>query len=386
MKAPPGWPAPCSLAAACPRTGDFAAGSAWLAAALSLTAAGPPRRAEACGGFFCNQPNGPNDLPVAQTAENVLFAMERDPSGQYQLEAHVQIFYTGPADRFSWVVPVDSMPTLGVGNNRVFTALLAATQPRFELKWRDEGTCRPSSPPPVPAPAPPASPTPGGAADASAGPSRGVDVTFRGNVGPYDAAIIRSTDRNDPQPLIDWLNLNMYFVTPEATRLIEEYVRADKPFVAIRLQSERGVNEIEPLVMRFLGPGPCVPLKLTSIASIRDLRVNLWVLADSRVVPDNYYEMEINPARIDWFRNGRNYEELVKQAADQAGGNAFVTEFSGPPPCSKARSSSPAATGRRRSAAARPRPTRSTGSPSRGFPGTTPCWASCAPTSPCPTA
>jgi MYXO-CTERM domain-containing protein len=48
------------------------------------------------------------------------------------------------------------------------------------------------------------------------------------------------------------------------------------------------------------------------------------------VVPDNFYEMEINPARINWFRQGNNYEELVKRAADEAGGNAFVTEFAGP--------------------------------------------------------
>ena len=82
--------------------------------------------------------------------------------------------------------------------------------------------------------------------------------------------------------------------------------------------------------MRFLGPGPCVPLKLTSIASIRDLRVNLWVLADNRIVPDNFYELELNQARIDWFRGGNNYEQLLKEAADQAGGQAFITEYAGP--------------------------------------------------------
>jgi hypothetical protein len=298
-----------------------------LIVGVALTVGVAPPSARACGGFFCNQPAGPNDLPVAQTAENVLFAMERAPSGQYQLEAHVQIFYTGPADRFSWVVPVDSAPTLGVGSNLVFSALLGATAPRFELQWREEGVCRPGSP------APPAAslPAPGGAAADAGAPGRpGVSVSFRGNVGPYDAAVLRSTDRSDAGPLLEWLNVNGYFVSAEATRLIQEYVRDDKHFVAIRLQSDREVSEIEPLVMRFLGPGPCVPLKLTSIAAIRDLRVNLWVLAESRVVPDNYFEMEINLARIDWFRGGANYEELVKSAADQAGGNAFVTEFVGP--------------------------------------------------------
>src|SRR4029453_1593800 len=108
--------------------------------ALILAAA--PGPAAACGGFFCNQPNGPNDQPVAQTAENVLFAMDRAASGQFELTAHIQIFYTGPADRFSWVVPVDSEPKLGVGSNIVFSALLNNTQPRFGLEWRESGTCR----------------------------------------------------------------------------------------------------------------------------------------------------------------------------------------------------------------------------------------------------
>jgi MYXO-CTERM domain-containing protein len=297
---------------------------ATLATALATA---PPARA--CGGFFCNQPQNPFDLPVAQTAENVLFAMERTAAGPFSLEAHVQIFYTGPADRFSWVVPVDSEPTLGVGSNTVFSVLLGTTQPRFSLNWTDVGTCLPSPhQPPVP------SPSSGGLADSGAitidGGRGGVDVAFRGDVGPYDAAVIKSQSTTDPKPLLDWLAREKYFVTPEGARLIEDYVRQDKWFVAIRLLSDKTTGEIQPLIMRFLGPGPCVPLKLTSIAAIRDLRVNLWVLAENRIVPDNFYEMEINPARIDWFKNGSNYEQLLKEAADQAGGQAFITEYAGP--------------------------------------------------------
>ena len=81
----------------------------WRARGVSLVLGGltaalvPGHRAQACGGFFCNQPS-PNPFdppPVAQTAENVLFAMEKDAAGVTHLEAHVQIFYAGPADRFS---------------------------------------------------------------------------------------------------------------------------------------------------------------------------------------------------------------------------------------------------------------------------------------------
>jgi hypothetical protein len=82
--------------------------------------------------------------------------------------------------------------------------------------------------------------------------------------------------------------------------------------------------------MRFAGDSPCIPLRLTSIAAINDLRINLWVLAAERIVPQNYYELVVNPARINWFGGGGNYDDLVKEAANQAGGNAFVTDYVGP--------------------------------------------------------
>jgi hypothetical protein len=307
-------------------------GAVFLVAVLGgIAVAAAPGTAAACGGFFCNRPVDPADVQVAQTAENVLFAMDRDPSGQFKLEAHVQIFYTGPADKFSWVVPVDSQPTLDVGSNAVFTALLGATQPSFGITWTTVGICKDASR------SADQNGTAGtGGSAGSGGPAfgaptaGGVSVAFRGDVGPYDAAVIKSTDRNDPKPLLDWLTENKYYVSPEATQLIAQYVLEDKYFVAIRLLSGTGVKEIQPLVMRFVGPGPCVPLRLTSIAAIRDLKVNLWVLAAERVVPSNFYEIEINQARLDWFNGGKNYDELVKEAANQAGGNAFVTEYVGP--------------------------------------------------------
>ena len=43
--------------------------------------------------------------------------------------------------------------------------------------------------------------------------------------------------------------------------------------------------------------------------------------------------MKIDEARIDWWNRGTNYfgpQGLVSQAANEAGGNAFVTEYAGP--------------------------------------------------------
>ncbi len=282
----------------------------------------------ACGGLFCNRPPNPFDPPpVAQTGENVLFSVDPGENGLNKLEAHIQIFYAGPADKFSWVVPVDGKPVLDVGANQVFQALNAATTPQFQLTWHQEGSCegegtlsKPSA----------NAPSGAGGTGGSGGGGGGVDVAFRGDVGPYDAAVIKSADPGDARPLTDWLNANQYFISEEAAKIIATYVREDKHFVALKLQSGKDTNEIQPIILRFLGPSPCVPLRLTSIASVANLRVNLWVLGPARVVPTNYFELFVNPAKIDWFARGRNYDQLVTAAADEAGGNAFVTDYAGP--------------------------------------------------------
>jgi hypothetical protein len=303
-------------------------GIAGLAVAAALA---PVRQVQACGGFFCNQPDSPfGPLPVAQTAENVLFAVDPDPSGKSKLEAHVQIFYTGPVDRFSWVVPVDGKPTLGVGSNQMFAVLDQQTKPQFQLNWHDEGTCRDDG-----SQDDHAGDAGGASAKSAGGPPQaaergGVEVAFKGDVGPYDAAVVRSTDPKDPRALKEWLAENKYFVSDDAGRLIDDYVKEEKWFVAIRLQSGKGVSEIAPLTMKFDGPGPCVPLRLTSIAALKDLRINLWVLGKDRAVPENFLELKVNPARIDWIGGGRNYDDLLKRAADEAGGNAFAVDYAGP--------------------------------------------------------
>jgi MYXO-CTERM domain-containing protein len=55
----------------------------------------------------------------------------------------------------------------------------------------------------------------------------------------------------------------------------------------------------------------------------------MWVLGQARTVPKNYFEIKLNEARIDWLSGGFNYNDLVKRAADEAGGNAFIAEYAG---------------------------------------------------------
>jgi len=59
------------------------------------------------------------------------------------------------------------------------------------------------------------------------------------------------------------------------------------------------------------------------------MRLRVFVLGDARAVPDNYLHVTINEAAIDWFNQGDNYQEVISLAADEAGGQAFATDFSG---------------------------------------------------------
>ena len=84
----------------------FFAGAALIAGAAALGLGARP--AQACGGLFCGGP--PPDPfappPVAQSGENIVFAVDKDPTtGQGTVTAYIQILYSGTASDFSWVLP-----------------------------------------------------------------------------------------------------------------------------------------------------------------------------------------------------------------------------------------------------------------------------------------
>ena len=303
-----------------------------LASATLVTTHGD---ASACGGLFCGgpPPNPFAPLPVAQNGENVVFSITKDPAGGAPtLQAHIQILYTGDAADFSWIVPVDAAPTLTTGTDRLFTQLASVTQPRFQATSMLSGTC--IAPPTVDAGA---SGTAGsfagtgsaGTTGAGGAAGGGVTVSFQGAVGPFDTAVIKS---DDSTLLKKWLTDREFVVSDAAAGLIDVYVRENKYFVALKLRNGVGVRSIQPIVLTFRGTEACVPLRLTAIAANPDMPVLVWVLSDKRVAPRGFYEMKIDEARIDWLRSGTNYfgpQGLVSLAANEAGGNAFVTEYAG---------------------------------------------------------
>jgi hypothetical protein len=294
---------------------------------LAWTCARPAR---ACGGFFRDRPPPDGTLPIAQSAENVLFVLDHDPATNAgTVEAHIQILYTGPASQFSWIVPVTGVPTVTVGSDILFERIEPPTRPSYRVTYQLEGNCMGVSG----IGAGCGSSAAGGSEKGFDGVSVGVDpgadvqVLSSGSTGPYDFVVIKS---QDAATLRTWLTDHGYFVSPQGASIIDDYVAGQYSFIALRLQPEQATTAIRPIVLRLSASEACLPLKLTAIAATPDLRINVWVLGDARAVPINYAEIAINQAKLDWFNAGRNYDQLLKDAANEAKGNAFAVEYAMP--------------------------------------------------------
>jgi RNAse (barnase) inhibitor barstar len=293
--------------------------------ALALDA----RPAAACGGFFCSQAQ-----PVNQAAERIIFAQNPDAS----ITAVIQILYEGPSENFSWLLPINGVPEsdqLAVASDVAFQRLQFATNPQFNLTTTVEGTCRDNfGPQGVSA-----------AGDSAATPVREtcednallagcdvVNVAASGVVGAFEWTVLSvNPNVEDPvAPTLEWLTQNGYDVTPQGTALMGPYLADGMNLLALRLTKGSDTGSIRPIQITYPAAAPMIPIKLTAVAANEDMGVMAWVLSSARAVPFNYNALELNEARINWFNAALNYEQVVNEAADDAGGNGFVTEFAGP--------------------------------------------------------
>ncbi len=288
-----------------------------VVAALAFVFVGAaPSAADACGGFFCS------NVPVDQAGENILFVLDEG-----RVTAHIQIAYQGAAEDFSWVVPVSAVPEIDVGTDEVFDVLAMQTTPQAWARWEgvdcDEGYYGYGGW--------------GGDADsdADAASSGGGDdsgpppvrIVSAGTVGPFETIVV---DSSDPEALGWWLRDNGYDVPATADPIVASYVKMGWYFVGLKLRKGEEAGALQPIVLRMDSDEACVPLRLTAIAAVEDMPVHVWFLADGRVVPLGWLEVEPNDARMHGFRwEPLDWGALVGEAADEVGGRAFATDFAG---------------------------------------------------------
>jgi hypothetical protein len=291
----------------------------FVLAALALAGVSAPRVAEACGGTFCD--NGPMPMPVDQTGENIAFVMRPG-----MVEAHIQIQYKGEAPKFSWILPVQALPEFAVGSQGLFDKLLQGTVPTYNVTTRPDFCGDPGGSNGFSASTSATGTGTGGAG--GAGPGVPPIVVFQKPVGAFDVTVLSSPST---QAVIQWLMDNQYQVPTNAKSLLDGYVANGFYFVAVKLTGGKGIDQIHPLVVRYPGNNPCVPIKLTSVAAVNDMGIRTFFLGSKRVVPKNYKHVQPNFVNFDWFNATTTYANLVSRAIDEmvANGKAWVTEYAG---------------------------------------------------------
>jgi len=301
--------------------------AAFAASMLLLTGAallGSARPAAACGGLFCNN----NQSIVNQTAERILFV----DRGNGKLTAAIEIQYQGTAARFAWVLPLpdieDPDNDIRVSSTQAFDRLQAATNPSYQLIQRVEGQCAEEF-----------FGDGDGAADFSGGnggfptaspPEEpgGVIVEASGNVGPYDYEFISVLPGTPDaaQAAIDWLADNNYDLAG-GDELLRPYLDSGLKLLAIRLTKGNDTGSIRPLMIDYVGTLPSIPIRPTAVAAADDMGVMVFHGAAERSIPKNYKYLELNDSLINWFNPGPTYPQVINAAADEAGGQGFVTEY-----------------------------------------------------------
>ena len=294
-----------------------------LGGALALSATMLlPSSAAACGGTFCD--SGPTAMPVDQTGENILFHL-----GENSVEAHIQVQYDpdSGAEQFAWVIPVTAIPEFEVGSQLLFDAMLQASVPSYGMQVSNDfcgegfgGALTGSG-----------GDDGGGAPNGDGDDEAGGDdpaVVLQATVGAFEISVLEG---GTVEGVMTWLSDNGYQQDPAAEPILAQYLEEEFLFVAMKLSTRAGVDEIHPIVVRYEGDEPCVPIRLTRIAAVDDMEIRTFFLQDARVVPTNFRHVLINPLKLDWPNNASNYKEVISMAvdADEANGNAFVTEYAG---------------------------------------------------------
>jgi MYXO-CTERM domain-containing protein len=287
--------------------------SCLLALAAPLLA---PAHAEACGGTFCD--NSATPMPVDQTGEDILFVQDGP-----EIEVHIRIQYAGEAERFAWLVPIQAVPEVSVGSEALFTRLSAGTAPRwfrtrtYECHEEDEDDWG----------------TSGGLFLPSGGDLASItepEIVFEDTVGAFEVVVLQGGSAAE---VIDFLTQNGYAQDPAAEPILQEYLDEGFLFAAVKLTAGVEADAIHPLVFRFPGDEPCVPIRLTRIAAQQDMGIRAYFLGQERWAPLNYEHVVLNPLAYPWAENpfgaAGPYIELLTLAVDAAGGRAFATEYAG---------------------------------------------------------
>ena len=312
---------------------------ALVAASAALFA--PTSVALACGCFTPPVPGAiDNDqYAVNQLAEQIVFEVPGDGT----ITAHVLIRYNGSPDQFAWLVPVPTAPTLELSENMLFGLIDDATRPNVNTRTENvcpspEYVCRYHGPPSdcFSGPGGLTTGSSAGGFDSNAAPTSGdggqspggVTVVAQQQVGSYDTVTFAA---DEATAAVEWLTTNDFIVNETTTPFMQPYLDAGMLFVAAKLVPGAGTDEIKPLAMTYEWPRPIIPLRITAVAAEPHLAVTSYIYANEEYQAMDKPMVEIAADdRITVDMSGRiNYPMALSRIIDEAGGDAFITEYAG---------------------------------------------------------
>lgn len=285
-----------------------------------------PSHASACGGLFCDRGGGIPDAfgnpPPVQSGEEIVYGVESDGS----VVMTVRIYYQGTAPEFAWLLPVPAVPTISLGTDALFAALDPPTQPRFVIEGSSQfGSCM----------ADPACDYFGfadagfAASDVGADGEGGPTVELMSTLGPYETVVLSGSTGADVQ---SWLSMHGYVIPAASIPLLDDYASHGSHFVALRLRADASADQIQPITLTMSGVSPCLPIRLTALATQPDLPITAWFLGEGRAVSMNYSMVDPAYTDIGLYRGTTSYYSYVTHQVDAFGGQAFVTDYSGATP------------------------------------------------------
>jgi hypothetical protein len=297
----------------------------------------------ACGGFLCD-PDIP--APPSQSSERIVFVVnpaghddapdglvaswpvdpgDPPPEDEGSVDAYIEVAYAGSAGSFAWVVPVLRPPLLvGTAGREMIDEIDRATAPLFHFTVPAQIAAEADSAGPD-CDCLPMADDEGSYGDDDFSFEPQVTVLGKERVGPYEVAVVQSDRSSD---LWNWLAFNGYALPVIAEDILQAYVTEQKTFVAFRLADGEGLGAIQPVVLRVPGGEPCIPLRLTRIATQPVLDVTAIVLADGLVETSPFGDASVDHDAVrPTSPTETDYALHLRDAVVAAGGRAFQTEF-----------------------------------------------------------
>ncbi len=204
-------------------------------------------------------------------------------------ELILQVKYDGPAEDFGWLVPVPNLPTVKKGSMECFYELSKFTQKHLEPQW-DYTTLS-------------AGTHNGGAAQEPL-----VKVVEVKTVGAYDIAVLSTKDAG---ALENWLKENQFAFPPNATDVIDSYVKQQWYFIAVKINLKASASaattkqlasgELHPLQISFASKRCVFPLKISSLNS-KPSEVQLYLLSPEPLIERKLFEENLT-ANYLWRSN-----------------------------------------------------------------------------------